>query len=230
MIKPRPYQNDGVANFHNAVAAGHKRIIFVCPTGGGKTIIGANIIAEMIRDVNKSVLVLAHRREIITQTSGKLFNAGIPHGIIQAGTRPRPLERVQVASIRTLWTRATHIGSMDLPPADLFWLDECHHCLAMTYRRIIAAYPNAILLGTTATPCRGDGRGLGGIFDILIETPQVAELIEQKYLVGTRVYAPVDVDPILRGVQTRVGDYVEAQLAERMDQAKLIGDIIEHWH
>jgi superfamily II DNA or RNA helicase len=108
------------------------------------------------------------------------------------------------------------------------WIDECHHCPANTYRKIIEAYPNAVLLGTTATPCRGDGRGLGGIFEIIIETPQVAELIQQRYLVATRVYAPVD--PDLTGVRTERGDYVEWQLAERMDQARLVGDIVEHWH
>jgi superfamily II DNA or RNA helicase len=228
MIECRPYQHDIIAEFHHTVAAGRRRIILTCPTGGGKTIIGAQIITELIRDVNTSVLVLAHRREIITQTAGKLLKAGISHGIIQAGARPRPLEQVQIASIQTLWTRAMYLGSMDLPPADLLWIDECHHCPARTYRKIIEAYPNAILLGTTATPARGDGRGLGGIFQIIIETPQVAELIRQGYLVGTRVYAPID--PDLRGVQTRQGDYVESQLAERMDQQRLVGDIVEHWY
>jgi superfamily II DNA or RNA helicase len=117
---------------------------------------------------------------------------------------------------------------MPLPPADLLWIDESHHCPAMTYKAIVDAYPRAILLGTTATPCRGDGRGLGGIFEALIETPQVAELIEQGYLVKTRVYAPVD--PDLTGVRTVKGDYHEAQLAERMDRPKLVGDIVTHWH
>ena len=117
---------------------------------------------------------------------------------------------------------------MELPSADLLIIDEAHHCPANTYRKIIDAYPQAVLIGLTATPCRGDGRGLGGIFDVIVECPQVAELIEQKYLVRTRVFAPVD--PDLKGVETRVGDYVESQLAERMDRANLVGDIVSHWH
>jgi superfamily II DNA or RNA helicase len=121
-----------------------------------------------------------------------------------------------------------HTGSMDLPPADLLVIDECHHAPANTYRKIIEGYPNATLLGLTATPCRGDGRGLGGIFDTIIECPQVAELITHGFLVKTRVYAPVD--PDLKGVRTQAGDYVESQLADRMDQPKLIGDIVTHWH
>jgi DNA repair protein RadD len=229
MINLRPYQTDVIAKFHEAVEAGCRRIILVAPTGSGKTVIGASIIDNLLHNnIKMSVLVLAHRREIISLTSQKLHAAGVAHGIIQAGFPTRPNEPVQVASIQTLWTRAMNIGSMDLPAADLLVIDECHHAPAQTYRKIIEAYPRALLLGLTATPCRGDGRGLGGIFEVIVECPQVAELIAQGYLVKTRVYAPVD--PDLRGVETRVGDYVESQLAERMDQAKLVGDIVEHWH
>jgi superfamily II DNA or RNA helicase len=63
---------------------------------------------------------------------------------------------------------------------------------------------------------------------VIIECPQVAELIEQGYLVKTRVYAPVV--PDLKGVKVQAGDYVESQLAERMDRPKLVGDIVTHWH
>jgi superfamily II DNA or RNA helicase len=172
--------------------------------------------------------VLAHRREIIVQTSQKLYAHGIAHGIIQAGITPRLHEHVQVASIQTLHARAIRGERMDLPPVDLLVIDECHHAPAQTYRKIIEAYPNAILLGLTATPCRGDGRGLGGIFDAIVECPQVADLIERGHLVKTRVYAPVQ--PDLKGVHTRHGDYIENELADRMDQPKQIGDIVTHWH
>ena len=106
-------------------------------------------------------------------------------------------------------------------------VDECHHARAETYQKILAACPHAVILGLTATPCRGDGRGLGNIFQMLIECPSVAELISGQYLVGTRVYAPTR--PDLTDVHVRRGDYVEAELSARMNTAKLVGDIVEHW-
>jgi DNA repair protein RadD len=209
-----PFQHDIIAEFDRTLER-TRRVIMTAPTGAGKTVIGAAIVRREV-SAFKNVVVVGHRREIISQTSRKLYAQNVSHGIVQAGFRPRPLERVQVATIQTLHRRAIHAENMPLPPADLLWIDEAHHCPAATYTAIIDAYPNAVLLGTTATPCRGDGRGLGGIFEALIETPQVAALIEQGYLVKTRVYAPVD--PDLSGVRTVRGDYHESQLAERMDQ------------
>jgi DNA repair protein RadD len=220
-----PFQTDISAKFERHAAGGDRSVLLVAPTGAGKTVIAAAIIAAGARDV----LVVAHRREIVRQTSDKLTRRGVEHGIIQAGddSKLRSWAPVQVASIQTLHARAIRSNVMAMPPADLLIIDEAHHVPAMTYLKVLEAYPNAIVLGLTATPCRGDGRGLGGIFDTMIECPQVAELIEQGYLVKSRVYAPVD--PDLRGVRTERGDYVANDLADCMDRPQLVGDIVTHW-
>jgi DNA repair protein RadD len=225
----RPYQHPMVADYEVAVTTGQKRIIIVLPTGAGKTVVFAEIAKRAVAKYQR-VLVISHRREIIQQTVDKLAAADVSCGIILAGCERdlRPMSPVQVASIQTLHARALRSSTMLMPLADLIIIDECHHARARTYQELIEAYPNAILLGATATPVRGDGLGLGNIFSIMVEGPQVAELIEQKYLVKSRVYAPVD--PNLKGVETRQGDYVITQLSTRMNTDQLVGGIVEHWH
>jgi superfamily II DNA or RNA helicase len=199
-----PYQKNFIAEFCRGVDSGARRILGVCPTGSGKTVIFAEIV-RFTAAARKPALIISHRREIISETSKKLRDLDLPHGIILAGTAPRPLETVQVAAIQTLYARAIRADRMPLPPANLLIIDEAHHCPAATYKKIIDVYPDATLLGLTATPCRSDGRGLGSIFQTMIEGPQVAVLVAQKYLVGTKVFAPID--PDLRGVRTVAGSW-----------------------
>jgi superfamily II DNA or RNA helicase len=143
----RPYQEQVIRDYDRALAVGKRRIILVCPTGGGKTVIAAAIIRRL-HEKRRGVLVLVHRREIIGQTSDKLHAHGVPHGIIMAGEQNRPLEFVQVASIQTLWSRAIQRENMALPQAELLMIDEAHHCPANTYRKIIDAYPKRGPAGT----------------------------------------------------------------------------------
>jgi DNA repair protein RadD len=139
MIELRPYQLDVIDKFNRTVAEGKRRIILVAPTASGKTVIGADIIRSAVANL-RDVLVLAHRREIITHTKNKLQANGISHGIIAAEMPEllRPMARVQLASIQTLHARAVRSDRMKLPPADLLVVDECHHTPAQTYRKIIA--------------------------------------------------------------------------------------------
>lgn len=222
----RPYQRDVIDRTADEIAAGRRKPLIVAPTGSGKTVIVAAIIAEAAEN-GRRILVIAHRREIVKQTVAKLYDAGVDAGVIQAGFPPRPGQPVQVASVQTLHTRAIRSSAMEMPPADILVIDEAHHARASTYQATVDAYPNAIVIGLTATPCRRDGRGLGNIFDALIEAPQVAALIELKALVPARVYAPTT--PDLIGVRVERGDYVEAQLAERVNKTELIGDIGTHF-
>jgi DNA repair protein RadD len=174
----RPYQEKIVAE-----TAAYHRPIIVAPTGSGKTVIAAEIIR---RAEHKHVLYLAHRRELIHQGQAKLRDFGVDSGLILAGASLNQMARVQVASIQTLWSRCMRQGN-DLPHADIVFVDEVHHARARTYRLIVEKYSDARVVGMTATPCRRDGRGLGNMFDALVECPQVQELIDLGYLVKTKV-------------------------------------------
>jgi superfamily II DNA or RNA helicase len=215
----RDYQARAVEAIEQATKA-----IYVAPTGSGKTVVAAAVIERAV-DRGERVLVLTHRREILRQTSHKIET---DHGLIQAGLTIDLSYQIQIASIQTLHARCMRSAKIPLPPADLIIIDEAHHVAARTWHAILEAYPHARRIGLTATPCRADGRGLGNYFDALIVGPQIPELIARDDLVPTIYYAPSE--PDLRGVETRQGDYVVAQLADRMNRKDLVGDIVYHWH
>jgi DNA repair protein RadD len=223
MTDLRDYQIEAVRQIEAAIEAAQNPL-YVLPTGGGKTVIAAAVIERAV-ERGKRVLIMTHRREILRQTSLKL---PIDHGLIQAGLTLDLAYPVQIASVQTLHHRCMVRNKIPLPAADLLIVDEAHHIRAQTWSGIIGAYPEAAVLGLTATPCRSDGRGLGNHFDILIEGPQIPDLIAKRQLVPTKYFAPVN--PDLRGVATRQGDYVIAALSKRMNRDDLIGDIVSNWH
>lgn len=104
---------------------------------------------------------------------------------------------------------------------------NCHHATAQSYRTLIEAYPNAVVVGLTATPCRADGAGMGNVFDALVQATTYTAALEEGYLVKPRYYAPYT--PDLSDVTTRAGDYAEDDLEREMNQPQLVGDIVQHY-
>lgn len=222
----RPYQKQVIQDCRQSFADGVRRILLVAPTGAGKTVLASSLI-EGALGKDRRALFLVHRRELLNQAARKLYDVGLDCGVIAAGFEPRPGERVQLASISTLHSRAMRTRRMDLPEADLVVVDEAHHATAKSWSDIVAAYPQAAIIGLTATPCRADGRGLGDIFQKLVCCPDVAELVKLGHLVGTRVYAPPP--PDLSDVAVQAGDYNVQQLGKKMNQDGLVGDVVTHW-
>ena len=223
----RPYQQSALASLRGAIGTGAKRIILVLPTGSGKTHIAKAVIEGAVGK-GKRVLFLAPRRELIYQVSDKLGEAGVHHGIVMAGEPTNRGCAVQVASFDTLHARGVRTNRMLMPQADVLIVDEAHLSIADTRKAIIQAYPDAIVIGLTATPARADGRGLGEIYEDLVEGANIRLLTEDGYLVPVRYFAPSE--PDLAGVKlNKDGDYVERQLSGRMNQPTLVGDIVANW-
>lgn len=225
-VELRPYQASSIDSFFSLVSSGNRRILLQAPTGAGKTLLAAEIISRYVSQ-GKSVLFLAHLRELIFQAKDKLNQHGVSAGVVMAGEERDYNARVQVASVHTLWRRAFKKTAMDLPEADLVVVDECHRAESDSYRAIIAAYPKAVVLGLTATPIRTDGRGLGETFEKMVMTSSIRELTKLGFLVPVRYFAPTV--PDLRGIKITAGDYNNKQLESRMDDVKLVGDVVENW-
>lgn len=223
----RPYQAEAITNLRRSLMQGSRRPLLVSPTGSGKT----HVAVEIIRNATakgKDVLFLAPRRELIYQASERLAAHGVPHGIIMAG-EPRDIyAKCQVASMDTLYVRGVRDERMMMPDADVVIVDEAHLSVAPTRKQVLASYPNAIIVGLTATPARGDGKGLGEIYDDLVQSWSIRQLTEAGFLVPVRYFAPSK--PDLQGLKlNKDGDYQEKALAHRVDQPQLIGDIVHNW-
>lgn len=221
MIELRDYQKTGVARIRHEFARCSRRVLFVLPTGGGKTIVFVHICSR-VASKGKRVVILVHRVELIDQVSATLGRFGVDHGVIAAG-HPETDKFVQIASVATLARRLNRVR-----PFDLVIVDEAHHATAGTWAAIMAAMPDAFALGVSATPERLDGRGLGVAFDVMVQGPTAVELTKAGHLVPARVFAPPErID--LSAVRLRAGDYDARQLAELMSDGAIVGNVVAHW-
>jgi superfamily II DNA or RNA helicase len=168
------------------------------------------------------VLILGHRQEIVEQISETFNTFGVGHGIIAAG-HEETSGPVQIASVATLVNRLDRISNFDI-----IIIDEAHHAVAGMWRKIIAALPQARILGVTATPERLDGKGLIDIFDVLVIGPAVADLIEGGFLSRFVTFAPPR-SPDLSGVRTRMGDYAVDELSAAMSRGVIVTGAVDEY-
>jgi len=225
MPKLREYQTTAIDKIRNEFAKGKKKVLLVAPTGSGKTVIASSIIDQAVNK-GKSCMFVAHRRELVMQCSRKLSDFDIFHGVLMANKSETEDARVQVASVQTFTARKDKTF-FNKPKADLIILDEAHRSVSNSFQELIKEYPESYIIGLTATPCRSDGRGLGNIYDELVEASSIKELINQGYLVPNRILAPTV--PDLKDIKILGGDYEKKSLDKKMNTPKLIGDIVTHW-
>lgn len=217
----RDYQADGVAVIREGFKD-HKRLCYVLPTGGGKTVIFSFITYHAMRKGSRA-LILAHRIEIVEQISLALSRLGVPHGLILAGGR-MTTDRIQVGMVQTVANRLDRI----IAPS-LLVLDEAHHAVAGTWKKLLDKWSDAYVLGVTATPERLDGRGLRDVgFERLILGPDVRQLIELGHLAKFR-YLGAAINVRFDDIATVGGDYDMHEVERRMAVKAITGDVIAHY-
>lgn len=223
-INLRNYQEAAVTSLRGEYMQGHRSVLFVLPTGGGKTVIFCHI-AESAARLGNRIVILVHRQELVDQTSRSLTEIGVDHGVIAANRSMDLSHVVQIASVQTLVRRLHQI-----PPNffQLLIVDEAHHAVAGSWAKVINYYANAKVLGVTATPERLDGRGLCEFFQSMVEGPDVAWLRDNEFLAPAKVFAPpTDFDRNTLG--TRAGDYRMEDAEEALSLPGIMGDAVKHY-
>lgn len=208
---------------------GQKRVVAQSATGTGKTVL-FSAVANDAHNKGARVNIIVPRRELAFQTVEKLAGHGIRAGLVMAGEEYTPHREVQVSSFDTLNARAMRTKKIILPQADIVVTDECHLSIADTRLAILESYPDAMHLGVTATPARGDGKPLKKFWRSLVLGWPIRDLMDHQYLVpSVSYYAPTVLDLSQLKVSKETNDFTEASMEEAMNTPKLVGDVVDNW-
>lgn len=212
----RPYQQEARTAIFNQWDSGVKKTLLVLPTGCGKTIVFAKVAEDCVRRGDR-VLILAHRGELLDQAADKIHKStGLGCAVEKAESSCQgSWFRVVVGSVQTLM-REKRLGQF---PADYFntiIIDEAHHCISDSYQRVLQHFPEAHVLGVTATPDRGDMRDLGQIFESLAYEYTLPKAIKEGYLSPIKALTlPLKID--MSGVGVQAGDFKVGDIGTALD-------------
>lgn len=208
-MKLREYQAELIGKIRFAILHGSKSIVSVLGCGGGKSVIQAEI-AHSATDKGNRVLFLVHRKELCEQITNTFTAQGVD------------MDRCSVSMVQTV---SRHIDK--LPEPKIIITDEAHHSTANSYKKIYEAFPDALRLGFTATPCRLNHGGLGEVYDKLITSVTTQWLIENNYLSPYKYYSVKLADT--SGLHIKAGDYKADEVAELMQNSEIYGETVNQW-
>lgn len=212
----RPYQEEAKQAIFEQWKQGNRKTLLVLATGLGKTIVFCSTIEQCVKEGQRA-LILAHRGELLTQAAEKLHKTT---GLIASLEKAESSclgdpARVVVGSVQTMQSDKR----LARFPKDYFHtivVDEAHHALSDGYQRVLEHFPDAQVLGVTATPDRGDKRNLGQYFDSIAYQYDIAQGIRDGYLSPIRALTvPLSID--LTDVSVQAGDYSSGDLGEALE-------------
>ena len=248
MIQERPYQNDFVNNVQHEWQQGNKAVIGVLPTGAGKSVCVSRIALNASLQ-GAMQCIIAHRTELVTQMSVHIARRGIMHRIIApkkvisavVNEHRREFNRsfispdayCAVGGVDTLLARAESLKPW-MQQVDQWAVDEAHHLLRHNkWGKVCALFKNARGLGVTATPKRADGMGLGsaydGVFDAMVEGPDMRWLIDNGYLSDYEIAIPESDFNIDDGDVTKSGDFSRDKMKKASQRSHIVGDVVREY-
>ena len=213
----RPYQEAARDAVLGEWKAGRRKTVAVLPTGTGKTILFASVIENQVRQGNRRALILAHRGELLDQAADKLKKTtGIESALEKAeSTAYGSFFPVTVGSVQSLMQPKR----LAMFPGDYYTdiiVDEAHHVLSDSYQRVLEHFPEANVLGVTATPDRGDKRNLGQFFDSQAYEYSMRDAIRDGYLVPIKAQMiPLELD--INSVGMSNGDYAAGEIGDALE-------------
>ena len=216
MLALRPYQEEAKNAIFKEWQNDHKKTLLVLPTGCGKTIVFAKVTEDCVRQ-GKRVLILAHRGELLEQAADKIAKStGLGCATEKAEeTCMGSWFRIVVGSVQTMM-REKRLKRFDPEFFNTIIIDEAHHCISDSYQKVLQHFPNANVLGVTATPDRGDMKNLGQYFESLAYEYTLPKAIKEGYLSPIKALTiPLKMD--LTGVGIQTGDFKASDLGSVLD-------------
>lgn len=220
----RAYQNDQVSDLREGIRQQFLVQMLMSPTGSGKTEVAKYVIANAAAKQNK-VWFIVDSVKLLDQTLARFHADGIYAGAIQSNHPCTDYSKVvQVATVQSLGPRLDWL--LRTQPPKLVVIDEAHVLFKAHQDLIQWCRKNKVpVIGLSATPFK---RGLGKIYDRLVNRISTKQLTDQGFLVPAECYAPHV--PDLKGVGTSTGgDWAEDELARVMGGADILGDVVSHW-
>ena len=211
----RPYQQEAKEAVFDEWEKVSKTLV-VLPTGCGKTIVFAKIAEECVRR-GKRVLILAHRGELLEQASDKIARAtGLRCAVEKAEESCLgSWYRITVGSVQSM-QREKRLARFSESYFETIIIDEAHHCISDGYQKVLQHFPDAKVLGVTATPDRGDMQNLGQYFETLAYEYTLPKAIKEGYLSPIKALTiPLKLD--LSGISVQAGDFKSGEIATALD-------------
>ena len=212
----RPYQQQAKDAIFSEWENGIKKTLLVLPTGCGKTIVFAKVVEECVKGGSR-VLILAHRGELLDQAADKI---GKSTGLGCATEKAEQTcigswFRIVVGSVQSMM-REKRLNQFPNNYFNTIIIDEAHHCISESYQKVLRHFPDAEVLGVTATPDRGDMQNLGTVFESLAYEYTLPRAIKEGYLSPIKaVTIPLKIDMSAVGVQA--GDFKSGDIATALD-------------